>query len=128
MQNALSKAKELHNLGAIVKIDADFALNRAQKADEVSKKYRGCFHGVPFLGKDLGSSSFNLTTSGGVLALRKKLEADSSESDLFSKFHFSQLLPASAAGVGSDSARFVENLLTGTINDRYRSFQIKGLA
>ena len=92
MQNALSKAKELHNLGAIVKIDADIALSRAQKADKVSKKYRGCFHGVPFLGKDLGSSSFNLTTSGGVLALRKKLEADSSESDLFSKFHESGLI------------------------------------
>ena len=92
MQNALSKAKEYRNLGAIVKIESEAALAKAKKADETPKEYRGCFHGVPFLGKDLGSSAYNLTTSGGVLALRKILEKNKHESELFSKFHGSGLI------------------------------------
>lgn len=92
MQNALSKAKEYRNLGAIVKIESEAALAQAKKADETPKEYRGCFHGVPFLGKDLGSSAYNLTTSGGVLALRKILEKNKHESELFSKFHGSGLI------------------------------------
>ena len=74
MEDAISKAKKYRELGAIVEIDAENALTLAKKADDTPKDKRGCFHGVPFLGKDLGSSSFNLTTSGGVLALKNKLE------------------------------------------------------
>ena len=92
MEDAISKAKKYRELGAIVEIDAENALTLAKKADDTPKDKRGCFHGVPFLGKDLGSSSFNLTTSGGVLALKNKLEKTKPESELFSRFHKSGLI------------------------------------
>jgi Asp-tRNA(Asn)/Glu-tRNA(Gln) amidotransferase A subunit family amidase len=43
MQNALSKAKEYRNLGAIVKIESEAALAQAKKADETLKNIKVVF-------------------------------------------------------------------------------------
>jgi len=92
MKSALSNAQKNKDLGAIIEISRSKALRLAKAADQKSPKKRGCFHGVPFLGKDLGSSPAHLIASAGVDALKNKLRLKKSNSELFSKFENSGLL------------------------------------
>ncbi|MEM1401300.1 MAG: amidase, partial [Pseudomonadota bacterium] len=93
MQAALEAADRLADYGATARIEPEIGLKAAEAADKLPKEKRGPFHGVPFLGKDLGAYSRGLMPGGGNPSLRKLL-ADPEEDDaLFERFRTAGLVP-----------------------------------
>lgn len=87
LEAALAAAGRHAALGAIVRLDPEAALARADLLDCAPSQARGPFHGVPFLAKDLGSHARGLASAAGSPALRRRLRDPEADSDLFARFH-----------------------------------------
>ena len=91
MEASLAACDTQAGLGAVVFKDATLALSAADAAD--TGKARGPFHGVPILGKDLGSAAKGLPISAGAAALRARIQPSDTDSDLFTAFKDAGLIP-----------------------------------
>lgn len=80
-------------LGAVVLEDEVLAHAGASAADALASTDRGPFHGVPFLGKDLGSTAKGLPVAAGAAALRALAVPPEADSDLFKAFREAGLIP-----------------------------------
>lgn len=88
----LDAATARADLAATLGIDAARALALARQP------HGGCFAGVPFLGKDLGSGAAAFTVGAGVEAVRRR-SASTHDSDLFMRFRAAGLLQAGLSTV-----------------------------
>ncbi len=93
MAASLEAAEHLGSLGAVVRLDPAMGLRDAEAADAAPASARGPFHGVPFLGKDLGSAARGLAPGGGSAAIRALSPDPAADSDLFARFRAGGLLP-----------------------------------
>lgn len=87
MEAALQRAAELEHLGLIGRLEPELGERQVHAYPNIA------FHGVPFLGKDLGSGAAGLTPCAGSLALRKRLPEIKEDSELFNRFRASGLVP-----------------------------------
>lgn len=92
MQATLDAATDRGRLGATLGIDAARALAGARQPHE------GCFAGVPFLGKDLGSGAAAFPVGAGVEAIRRR-STSSHDSELFTRFRAAGLVQAGLSTV-----------------------------
>ena len=88
MRATLDSVARHASLGATLCIDEDVAMTATRQA------HSGPFAGVPFLGKDLGSSSANFPSGAGSEAVRRRLAPSSRDSALFAKFRKAGLVQA----------------------------------
>src|SRR6056297_703016 len=76
MEASLAACQTHAGLGAVVFLDEALARAEASAADAdadaVAAGRRAPFHGVPFLGKDLGSAAKGLSAAAGAAALRSQ--------------------------------------------------------
>ena len=97
MQAALAAATAQDRFGAVVRLDPGRGLAAAAAADAAPwngpHAGRGPFHGVPFLGKDLGSAASGLAPAAGSPALRQRLGDPATDSALFARFRQAGLVP-----------------------------------
>ena len=93
LKASLASAARQAGLGALARVDADGALAQAESLDRAPHDARGPFHGVPFLGKDLGSHARGLVPTAGSPALRGRLPDPAQDSDLFARFRAGGLTP-----------------------------------
>jgi amidase len=93
MAAALAAAGARADLGALARIDAELGLAAARTADAAPGAGRGPFHGVPFVGKDLGGHARGLAPAGGCAALRRRGADPAADSDLFAAFRTAGLIP-----------------------------------
>ncbi|MEP1963622.1 amidase [Tateyamaria sp.] len=93
MEASLAACEAHAKLGAVVFIDKAVAHAGAAAADHTAPNDRGPFHGVPFLGKDLGSTVKGLPVAAGAAAMRTCVAAPEADSDLFAAFRQAGLLP-----------------------------------
>jgi amidase len=91
MAASLAAIKTHAKLGAVVFCDAAMGVSGARAADALPA--RGPFHGVPFLGKDLGSVVKGLPRAAGARALRDSGARPKTDSDLFAAFRRAGLIP-----------------------------------
>lgn len=91
MKASLAACDTHAGLGAVVFKDAALAISSANAAD--AGDAGGPFHGVPFLGKDLGSSAKGLPVCAGAAALRAHALPSDVDSDLFKAFRNAGLIP-----------------------------------
>jgi amidase len=87
MEASLAAAAGDADLGAIARIDAGIGRAGAQH------HHPGPFAGVPFLGKDLGSSAHGFPVAAGSEALRRRLAFPGQDSALFARFRAGGLVP-----------------------------------
>lgn len=92
MKATLAAAAARADLGATLCIDAAQAMATARQT------HGGCFAGVPFLGKDLGSGAAAFPVGAGVEAVRRR-SASSHDSDLFTRFRAAGLVQAGLSAV-----------------------------
>ncbi len=93
MQTAIDRAESLADYGAIVRMEAEMALENARVADAMPRDQRGPFHGVPFLPKDLGGHARGLAPCAGNAVLRAQSVDPLEDDALFSRFRAMGLLP-----------------------------------
>jgi amidase len=93
MQASLERAEELAHLGALARIEPEFGLAAARRADDAPNERRGPFHGVPFLAKNLGSYASGLGPTAGSAALARANEDPTNDDHLFARFRASGLIP-----------------------------------
>src|SRR5262245_36662624 len=94
MQATLERAAERADLGAVVAMDRQMALDAAQTWDMGRAAADGApFGGVPFLAKDLGNHARGLKVSAGSRAIAARTSAQSTDSELFARFRRAGLLP-----------------------------------
>lgn len=93
MEAALAAASRHAGLGALARLAPEPALAQAEADDAAPPEGRGRFHGVPFLGKDLGSHARGLAPAAGCPALRRRLRDPAQDSDLFARFRRAGLRP-----------------------------------
>jgi amidase len=91
MEAALSAASAYDRFGAITRLDP--ALGRAGAGAADKSSAASPFHGVPFLGKDLGACAAGLPPAAGCAALRRLLPLPATDSILFSRFRTAGLIP-----------------------------------
>ncbi|HUV32671.1 MAG TPA: amidase [Devosiaceae bacterium] len=91
MEAALAAASALDRLGAVTRLEP--ALGRAGAAAADAAAAGSVFHGVPFLGKDLGAHATGLAPAAGSVALRRLLPPPVSDSILFARFRAAGLIP-----------------------------------
>jgi amidase len=106
MEASIAAAEADTDLGAIARIDADLGRSSAREANH------GPFSGVPFLGKDLGSTARGLPAAAGSQALRRLLTGPGKDSALFARFRSGGLVsfglttvPEFGLALTSDPAR-----------------------
>lgn len=92
MKATLDAAIARAGLAATIGIDAARAMAAARQA------HGGCFAGVPFLGKDLGSGAAAFPVGAGTDAVRRR-SASSHDSDLFMRFRAAGLVQAGLSTV-----------------------------
>lgn len=93
MEAAMAAAERHRDLGAICRIDPDLGIAAAGGLDALAADQRGPLHGVPMLGKDLGSAAAGLGTYAGSPALQSRLPDPDYDSDLFRAFKRTGLVP-----------------------------------
>lgn len=93
MEASLAACETHARLGAVVFLDEAAAQAGAIAADTKATAGRGPFHGVPFLGKDLGSAARGLPVAAGAAALRARAVMPEADSNLFSAFRGAGLIP-----------------------------------
>lgn len=93
MQSSLETAERLAHLGALARVEPELGLDAALLADKAALDGRGPFHGVPFLGKNLGGASKGLGPNAGSPALAKSHEDPKHDDHLFARFRLSGLIP-----------------------------------
>lgn len=93
MQASLETAERLAHLGALARVEPELGLDAARLADKAPLVGRGPFHGVPFLGKNLGGASKGLGPNAGSPALAKSHEDPKNDDHLFTRFRASGLIP-----------------------------------
>jgi amidase len=91
MEAALSAASALDRFGAVTRLDPALGRAGAEAAD--AGAVASPFHGVPFLGKDLGAHAAGLPPAAGCAALRRLLPSPATDSILFARFRASGLIP-----------------------------------
>ena len=92
MSATLDAATARAHLGATIGIDPERAMAGARQP------HGGCFAGVPFLGKDLGSGAAAFPAGAGVEAIRQR-NASSHDSELFTRFRAAGLVQAGLSTV-----------------------------
>ncbi|GGX68192.1 amidase [Tateyamaria omphalii] len=93
MEASLAACDARADLGAVVYLDDAVARAGAIAADAAKTVGRGPFHGLPFLGKDLGSEAKGLPIAAGSAALRSRSALPDADSTLFSHFRQAGLIP-----------------------------------
>ncbi|MBY5934895.1 amidase [Tateyamaria omphalii] len=93
MEASIAACETQVGLGAVVMLDAAAGRAGARATDAQPAARRGPFGGVPFLGKDLGSEAKGLPISAGASALRARAVPPVADSNLFSAFRHSGLVP-----------------------------------
>jgi amidase len=99
MAAAIAAARDRAHLGALARIEPEAGLAAAGAADAAPSVARGPFHGVPFLGKDLGALARGLAPAGGCAALRARAVDPAADSDLFAAFCAAGLIPFGLSAV-----------------------------
>ena len=91
MEAALAAASALDRLGAVTRLEP--ALGRGGAATADATAAGAAFHGVPFLGKDLGAHAAGLGPAAGSAALRRLVAQPNADSMLFARFRAAGLIP-----------------------------------
>lgn len=93
MEAALTAAGQPGSLGAVARVISARAMADAEAADDTPDGKRGPLHGVPFLGKDLGSFARGLAPAAGSPAVRGRARDPQDDSQLFGRFRTAGLIP-----------------------------------
>lgn len=93
MRASLEAAERFAHLGALARVEPGLGLSAAEQADKAQMDERGPFHGVPFLGKNLGGHAKGLGPTAGSSALAKISDNPEDDDHLFATFRASGLIP-----------------------------------